>query len=456
MDEIVFGTDGEIPLIQAIQACFPTAQHILCTRHLEENALRNFSSQNVPEKTRNEIIRKIFGTSGLLSSSSRVSYLEREQEILEEFGQIAGKYLSDNLLPTLKNKVFLPSQANSKIPRNWKNNNCESMNHKIKLMGEWKVSKLPALVERLKDIHESQLLEIRGALHGRGNLELASHAQHLKVTHNAWTCLTDEQRKKVQDSKSFGNVLVLDGIIQCSERDEFAYQEMIAHLPLSCHANPKKVLVVGGGDGGVVREVLKNPHVQNVVLCEIDDRVVEVSKVHLPHMAQSFGNPKLTVHIGDGVEYMKKHKKQFDVIITDAPDPIGAAKGLFEENYYLSMKEALSPNGIICCQGENLYLDLPLIKGMLTFCNRLFPKVDYAYTMMPTYTGGHIGFVLCSINPDIDFKEPVQTYTQDEVEKMQLKYYNSEIHRAAFVLPQFARKELRRDPVSEKVHDDDT
>ncbi|VDI54575.1 Hypothetical predicted protein [Mytilus galloprovincialis] len=131
---------------------------------------------------------------------------------------------------------------------------------------------------------------------------------------------------------------------------------MIAHLPLSCHPNPRKVLIVGGGDGGVVREVLKYPSIQKVVLCEIDEKkVVEVSKKYLPHIAQSFDNPRMELFIGDGIQYMKDHKNEFDVIITDAPDPIGPAVGLYEEDYYYNMKNALNPDfGIICCQDKEL------------------------------------------------------------------------------------------------------
>ncbi|XP_069135391.1 spermidine synthase-like [Argopecten irradians] len=242
-------------------------------------------------------------------------------------------------------------------------------------------------------------------------------------------------------SKSFGNVLVLDGIVQCSERDEFAYQEMIAHLPLNCHSNPKKVLVVGGGDGGVVREVLKH-NVQSVVLCEIDEEVVEVSKKYLTEMSKSFGDPRLKVFIGDGVQFMKQNKGEFDVIITDAPDPIGVAKGLFETDYYNSMKTALAPGGIVCSQGESFYFDLEFITGFLAMARTAFPRVGFAYTMMPSYTGGHIGFVMCSTSPDVVFEEPVRCYTDEEISQMDLRYYNTAIHRAAFVLPQFVKKAL--------------
>lgn len=127
----------------------------------------------------------------------------------------------------------------------------------------------------------------------------------------------------VKFRKSYGRVLVLDGCIQCTERDEFSYQEMMTFVPLACHPDPKSVLIIGGGDGGVAREVVKYPTVERVVQCEIDAKVVEVSKKFLPFMAKGFESPKLKLHIGDGLAFVSKLENEFDVIITDSSDPIG-------------------------------------------------------------------------------------------------------------------------------------
>ncbi|XP_046547107.1 spermidine synthase-like isoform X2 [Haliotis rubra] len=243
--------------------------------------------------------------------------------------------------------------------------------------------------------------------------------------------------------KTYGNVLVLDGVIQATERDEFSYQEMLAHLPLCCHPNPKKVLIIGGGDGGVAREVLKHPEVERVDMCEIDEKVIEVSKEYLPEMSSSFANPRLNLHIHDGFDFMGKHHGEFDVIITDSSDPIGPASSLFEKSYYELMKKALRPGGILCSQGECVWLHLDLIRNMLDFCKTIYPSVSYSYTTIPTYPSGQIGFVLCSLNPDMNFEDPINALSQEQGEKLKLKYYNTAIHKAAFVLPEFARKALR-------------
>ncbi|XP_063804756.1 spermidine synthase isoform X2 [Pseudophryne corroboree] len=243
-------------------------------------------------------------------------------------------------------------------------------------------------------------------------------------------------------SKTYGNVLVLDGLIQCTERDEFSYQEMMANLPLCSHPNPRKVLIIGGGDGGVLREVVKHPSVESVVQCEIDEEVINVSKQYLPGMAMGYSSPKLTLHVGDGFQFMKQNQDAFDVILTDSSDPVGPAESLFKEDYYQLMKTALREGGILCCQGECQWLHLALIKEMHQFCKSLFPVVEYAYCTTPTYPSGQIGFMLCSKNPNTDFREPAHPLSQDQVDAMNLRYYNSSVHRAAFVLPEFTRKAL--------------
>ncbi|XP_041479721.1 spermidine synthase-like [Lytechinus variegatus] len=256
------------------------------------------------------------------------------------------------------------------------------------------------------------------------------------------------ERSKFQDvlvfkSKTYGNVLVLDGVIQCTERDEYSYQEMITFLALNSHPCPEKVLVIGGGDGGVIREIVKHPDVDSVTQCEIDGCVVEVSKKYLPNMSAGYDSPKLTQHIGDGFAFMKENKNAFDVIITDSSDPVGPAEMLFEKEYYELMKNALKPGGIVSTQGESLWLHLDLIKSMQKFCRSLYPVVDYAFTTVPTYPSGQIGFTLCSTNPETNFREPVNKLSDEQIKKMGLRYYNSDVHKAAFVLPQFAREALR-------------
>lgn len=244
-------------------------------------------------------------------------------------------------------------------------------------------------------------------------------------------------------SKVFGRVLVLDDAVQCTEKDEFSYQEMIAFLPLNCHPCPKKVLIIGGGDGGVVREVVKHPSVESVTLCEIDQKVIEVSQKYLPFMTEGINNPKVNLHIGDGYEFVKNHREEFDVIITDSSDPKGPALCLFQKPYYEALKQALKPGGIVCSQGESIWFTLDLIRSLMDICRSLYPVVEYATCYVPTYPGGQIGFLLCSMSEKTFFREPKIKFTHEQLKELKLKYYTPAIHRSSFCLPLFAEEELQ-------------
>jgi spermidine synthase len=254
------------------------------------------------------------------------------------------------------------------------------------------------------------------------------------------------EKSKYQDvlvfkSKTYGNVLILDGIIQCTERDEFAYQEMLAHLPLFAHPYPKRVLIIGGGDGGILREVLKHSSVEHVTVCEIDEMVIDVSKKYLPGMAEQFGNPKLNLFIGDGFEFLKNHKNEFDVVITDSSDPVGPAESLFGKSYYQLLSESMKDGGILSSQAESVWLHLELISHMIEFTKQIFPTVKYASSIMSTYPSGTMGYLIAA-KDDRDVTKPARTLTSEEIKSMKLKFYNSELHSAAFILPTFVNQAL--------------
>ncbi|KAB7494925.1 Spermidine synthase [Armadillidium nasatum] len=216
---------------------------------------------------------------------------------------------------------------------------------------------------------------------------------------------------KIFESTDYGRVLLLDGIIQATERDEAAYQEMITFLPLNSHPNPEKVLVVGGGDGGVLREMAKHPKVKEIYHCEIDEEVIAACKEFIPSMACGFDNPNIKSFTGDGAAFLENTEEKFDIIITDASDPVSGrrrcrnrtpANTLFNDEYYGKMKAKLRPGGILCCQGENMWLHSELISHLMETCRKEYPVVDYAYTCVPTYPGGQIGFILCSLNKELN------------------------------------------------------
>ena len=179
------------------------------------------------------------------------------------------------------------------------------------------------------------------------------------------------------------------------------------------HENPKKVLVIGGGDGGVLREVAKHPGVEEIVICELDQGVIDVSKEFLPTLAKGYDDPRVTVHIMDGAQFMRENQNSFDIIITDSSDPIGPASVLFETPFYNGMYDALRDGGIVCTQGECMWLHSKLIRPLMDSISQKFQSVEYAYTTIPTYPSGQIGFIIATKN-----RVACKTATRTPDEKM--------------------------------------
>jgi len=259
--------------------------------------------------------------------------------------------------------------------------------------------------------------------------------------------IVHHEKSKYQDvlifeSSDYGMVLVLDNVIQCTERDEFAYQEMITHLGMFSHPDPRKVLVIGGGDGGVLREVVKHESVEEAVLCDIDEAVVRLSKKYLPGMSVGFEHPNVKVHIGDGFKFLEDYKNTFDVIITDSSDPEGPAESLFQKPYFQLLHGALREGGIITTQAENPWLHLSMIANLKKDIGQVFPVAEYAWTTIPTYPAGQIGFMVCSKDGSRDVSKPLRTVSDAEEDRL-FRYYSKKIHAASFVLPKFAEKALR-------------
>jgi len=244
---------------------------------------------------------------------------------------------------------------------------------------------------------------------------------------------SDFQQIDVYDTLPFGKMLVHDEVIMLTEFDEAHYHEMIAHVAMNSHPNPENVLVIGGGDGGTLREALKHPEVKAGHLCEIDDKVVEVCKRQFPNLSCSFDDPRAELFFEDGAEFIKKRKNFYQIILVDSSDPIGPAEVLFKEEFYKSMRDALTDDGIIVTQSESFQYHREVIKNIATFSRKLFPIYHYYYTMVPTYPSGIIGFSYCSKKYD-----PLKDFREEKVAQLKdLKYYSKEIHRSAFTLPAF-------------------
>jgi len=248
---------------------------------------------------------------------------------------------------------------------------------------------------------------------------------------------TEYQDLAIVDTYCFGRMLLLDGIVQTTIEDEYVYHEMITHIPLFTHPNPEKVLVVGGGDGGAIREVLKHPSVKKAVLCEIDRCVVEECTKYLPEISCALSNPKCEVFIGDGIKYVHEHKNEFDVIIVDSTDPFGAAEGLFGGSFYKELAECLTHDGIFVAQTETPFYLPEVVKKVFKDAQAVFPVTKLFMAAIPTYPGGYWSFTIGSKKYD-----PEEANLPMDI-GFNTKYYTKKIHRASFALPKYVEELIK-------------
>lgn len=239
----------------------------------------------------------------------------------------------------------------------------------------------------------------------------------------------------VVETPAFGKVLINDGIIMLTEADEAGYHEMIAHVPLCVHPLPLDILVIGGGDGGTVREIIKHSSVNRVDVCEIDKMVIEICREYFPKLANSFNHKKVHTFFEDGAKFLENRINQYDIIIVDSSDPIGPGTTLFTEQFYHFLFRALKEDGIAVTQLESLFWHTDFIKSTFRFIKKIFPIPYYYYTMVPTYPSGMIGFSFCSKK-----YHPLDHLVSERANQLpDLKYYHTDIHRAAFMLPAFSK-----------------
>jgi spermidine synthase len=251
--------------------------------------------------------------------------------------------------------------------------------------------------------------------------------------------LADEQTQfqhlQIVETEFFGKAMILDGIIQLTERDNIGYHEMIVHVPMLAVGMPKRVLIVGGGDGGSLQQVLRYPSVEQAVVCELDQRVVDLSREHFASFGDPWADPRARLLVRDAFGYLEENPRQFDVIISDTTDPIGMAERLFSDEFYKLMVRALTPSGAAATQCEQPFFDTELIKTIYQSAKTLVKNPAYYYANIPTYPGGGIGFMYVSNTPwESGLKNPLPPGVNN--------YINPDVHKAAFALPEFFRKEL--------------
>ena len=253
----------------------------------------------------------------------------------------------------------------------------------------------------------------------------------MKINKTLHTEQTKFQKLNIVETEEWGNMLLLDDMVMTSERDEFVYHEMIAHVPLFTHPNPEYVLVVGGGDGGVIREVLKHPSIKKATLVDIDGEVIEYSKKFLPSIAGQLEDERVDVQVGDGFMHIAQSENQYDVIMVDSTEPVGPAVNLFTKGFYTGISKALKEDGLFVAQSDNPWFKADLIAKVQSDVKEVFPITRLYTANIPTYPSGLWCFTMGAKKYD-----PLAV-REERFHDIETKYYTKELHKAAFVLPKF-------------------
>lgn len=266
----------------------------------------------------------------------------------------------------------------------------------------------------------------------------------IKVLRQLYSVQSPFQKIDILESEEFGRFFTLDGYMMVTEKDEFIYHEMIVHVAMATNLNIKKVLVIGAGDGGTVRELTRYPTIEHIDMVEIDKMVVDVCKEFLPQTACKLDDPRVHLYFEDGLRYIRSKENEYDLIIVDSTDPFGPGEGLFTKEFYGNCFKALTEDGILVNQHENAYYTSFAQSMRRAHCRivNLFPICKVYQAHIPTYPSGHwlFGFASKKYDPVVDLKadawNQLGIYT---------RYYNTDLHRGCFALPTYINELLERD-----------
>lgn len=264
------------------------------------------------------------------------------------------------------------------------------------------------------------------------------YGQHFSVDTVLFEQRTEHQHLIIFENATFGRVMALDGIVQTTERDEFIYHEMLTHVPLLAHGAVKRVLIIGGGDGGMLREVLRHASVELVTQVEIDAAVIEMCRRYLPqHSAGAFADPRAQIRIADGVEYVRQCSERYDLIISDCTDPVGPGEVLFSSAFYEGCKRCLNPGGVFVAQNGVAFLQLDEVCNTQRRLAPWFADQAFYQAAVPTYAGGLMTFAWASDNAALRQLALPELERRYRGSAIRTRYYNPQIHAGAFALPQY-------------------
>lgn len=268
----------------------------------------------------------------------------------------------------------------------------------------------------------------------------ADYSQGLRIDELLYDSKTEHQRLRVFQNPTFGRVLTLDGVVQTTEADNFIYHEMLTHVPILAHGAAKRVLIIGGGDGGMAREVLRHASVEHVTMVEIDAGVVEFSKQYLPTLsAGAFDDPRLELVIADGAAFVAETEARFDVIIVDSTDPVGPGEVLFTDTFYGKAKRCLTQGGILVTQNGVPFMQGDELAGTMRIFRGLFADAGCYIATIPTYAGGPmaLGWGTDGAAGEVMLETLESRFAAAGIET---DYYTPAVHKAAFALPGYIQK----------------
>lgn len=251
------------------------------------------------------------------------------------------------------------------------------------------------------------------------------------------------QKVKVFESGRFGRMLALDGVVQCTEGDEFVYHEMLTHLPIMAHGNVQSVLIIGGGDGGILEEVLKHKGVKRATMVEIDGMVIDVSKKFLPKICgKAFQDKRTNLVVGDGAAWVAETDERYDLVIVDRPDPVGPATVLFSKAFYDNCRRVMKPGAILVAQNGVPHMQGPELTDAVKLFQKIWAHSGTYLAVVPTYVCGFMSLTWAS-DRDITDVDPRKVFQRfDKAGLKGLNYYNPELHFGAFALPNFVARLL--------------
>ncbi|WP_147195318.1 polyamine aminopropyltransferase [Pantoea sp. CCBC3-3-1] len=266
----------------------------------------------------------------------------------------------------------------------------------------------------------------------------AGFGQYFSVDNVLYREKTEHQDLVIFENAALGRVMALDGVVQTTERDEFIYHEMMTHVPLLAHGAAKRVLIIGGGDGAMLREVSRHKGIEQITMVEIDAGVVNFCKQYLPnHSAGAYDDPRFNLVIDDGVNFVATCSDKFDVIISDCTDPIGPGESLFTSAFYAGCKRCLNENGIFVAQNGVCFLQQEEAINSHRKLSHYFGDVSFYQAAIPTYYGGIMTFAWASDNPTLRQLDATTLQARFDAAGLTCRYYNPAIHTGSFALPQY-------------------